>query len=146
MESILNALLPLQPALDRSQKLYEIADILGMVVEQEAGHLYGKQLREVVLGDIALPVQVEIVSSLLTADDAVVLCRSIGNLVILVTPLNTIGSCAVFLIDAAKMKKKPDSYIENGKFKSAEDIIADLLPSVVAWFTKRDSRAAWVQQ
>jgi hypothetical protein len=124
-----------------SSKIYEIADNLDMTVEQDGSLLYGKTSQEVLLGAVPLPVKLEIVSSLLTESEVAVLCRGTGNLALLVLPLDKQGDCAVYVVDVAKMKNKPDSYIERGKFKTGAEIVSDLSPAIARWFIK--SGATW---
>ena len=127
-----------------TNKIYEIADLLDMQVKQSRDFLDGVVTVPVVIGDFVLPVKLEVVSSLLTDTEAAVLCKVIGNLAIFVLPLEEKYSCALYVLDMARMKAKPENYIEDKELKTGAEVVASLSAAIVKWFIKRPS--GWVLQ
>lgn len=126
-------------------KIYHIADLFDMsILRNSNGDLDGDTSCDFMIGDAAVHVKFSVVSSLLTDKDAVVLMKGLGNLALLMVPLDTQHQVALYVIDIAKMKAKPDNYIEDRSFKSAAEVVSDLIPAITRWYLRKNQD--WKQQ
>lgn len=107
------------------QDLWNLADSLGIVLEVDDDRLLRTTAqKELVFGSLRLAVPLNVVSSALTKDGAVVLCRSLGNVALLaVTRYKQGAPASIFVINIAKMKARPEGCIEKMNPSRPQEVV-----------------------
>jgi hypothetical protein len=127
------------------QKLFAVADILNMPLELKGLLLDGTSEHKVDLGALSIKVPLQVVSALLDQqnDRVAVICRSLGNLALLVIPnFSKVADVSIFVLDVFKMPSRPDDLIELKGLKTPQEVVAAVEPAIVKQF--HEVNDSWV--
>ena len=121
--------------------LFEIADSIGIPLDVTADKIRGKSERQVELGPMLIAVPLHVVSSLVAHNGTAVLCKSLGNLSMLV--IAEYGSAtkpvmSIALLDQLKLGS-PNDFIEKSGWHHLSEVLAAVKEkgAVVASFVRK---------
>jgi len=120
----------------KSYLLYPIADALGLTLEYDdkTSKLTGATQRDVMFGTLSLPVDIKVVSSLLTTDQYMVMCKVMGNLGMLVASHR--DTLELHLLNQSKLDSFK-GWLEKTKPKDKAEAVKRLGAAVVKSYVKR---------